>query len=175
MTRVLATDLDNERILELLRRNVKRNSPLYRGTVTVQALDFNQCLDTMQEYCDVELVIAGDVIYDNEITEHFVDFMVRMHDLKKLHKSSDHTEFIVAMEKRFVFTLDDLDTVAPAYDYFVNLLDPEVFYTKYDQKRHKISVNYSSLDFPQHFCYERTHELVIISVIMSTPHSSSES
>jgi len=38
MTRVLATDLDNERILELLRRNVKRNSPLYRGTVTVQAL-----------------------------------------------------------------------------------------------------------------------------------------
>ena len=38
MTRVLATDLDNERILELLRRNVKRNSALHRGTVTVQAL-----------------------------------------------------------------------------------------------------------------------------------------
>ena len=59
---------------------------------------------------------------------------------------------------RFVFTLADLDTVAPAFDFFMeklNDMSEETAGTEYQQV---------PLDFPQYFCYERSKEMIMMKI-----------
>ena len=63
---------------------------------------------------------------------------------------------------RFVFTLADLDTVAPAFDFFVEqlaLLSTEKGRAEYQE---------IDLDFPQYFCYERSQEMIMIKIELSS-------
>lgn len=67
-----------------------------------------------------------------------------------LSKSPNSTVY-VALEKRFVFTIAESDTVAPCYDYFLECLE----------KTKTLSYEAIALDFPQYFKYERVKELVL--------------
>ncbi len=64
------------------------------------------------------------------------------------HKS---TKFLVSLEKRYVFTVKDLDTVAPAYQWFF-------------EKLSKAAVKFEFLDtkFKQYFCYDRSKDMVLM-------------
>lgn len=59
----------------------------------------------------------------------------------------------IALEKRYVFTLSDLETVAPCFEYFL---------TKISKKPWK--VNYIPIDFPQYFTYKRCKDLVLLKI-----------
>lgn len=58
----------------------------------------------------------------------------------------------MAVEKRFVFTLADCDSVAPCYDYFVECLELSK----------TIKFEFVNIDFPQYFQYDRTKYLRIL-------------
>ena len=57
-----------------------------------------------------------------------------------------------------MFTIDDLDTVAPCYEYFLDKLD----WLKC-QNLHKLEWNIEEVknDFSQYFTYEKTRHLVL--------------
>jgi len=157
--KVLSTDLDQSDILQLMKRNVKRNRNFIQGTICVEALDlFGQINDVVEDFIkDTNIVIAGDIVYDNKVTESFVGFIKTVMTRFEVEKRS----FIIAMEKRFVFTIEDLDTVAPAYDYFLDLLnqlqsDPPLGYSMH--------VEQIDTNFPQYFCYERVKEMVLLNI-----------
>lgn len=59
---------------------------------------------------------------------------------------------------RFVFTLADLDTVAPAFDFFIEKLD------LLSTERERAEYQEIDLDFPQYFCYERSKEMIMIKI-----------
>ena len=75
-----------------------------------------QPLDLKVDKCDsdYDYILAGDIIYDDAITDAFITFINKTLDAFK------QTAFLVSLEKRFVFTVMDLDTVAPAYQHFIN-------------------------------------------------------
>jgi len=155
--KTLATDIEGKGILELMKKNIERNKSLLKGEINVEELNFKSDLSRREDLKDIEVVLAGDVIYDDEITDDFISFIVNLHN----KVTCDTLKFIVALEKRFVFTVADLDTVAPAHDFFIDKLDN--FNVK--NKMHKITIDYISLDFPQHFCYERSNDMVMLEIV----------
>jgi hypothetical protein len=63
------------------------------------------------------LLLSADCIYDESLTEAMIDAAYCL-----MKRSKGPAVLLVAMEKRFTFTLRDLDSRAPAYDHFVSLL-----------------------------------------------------
>ena len=59
---------------------------------------------------------------------------------------------------RYVFTIEDLDTVAPCYEHFKSGL--EALKTKSSDKI-EWDIKEIATDFPQYFTYERTKHLVL--------------
>jgi hypothetical protein len=62
---------------------------------------------------------------------------------------------------RYVFTVADLDSVAPCYDYFLQCLQKaqgKLLDTRWE-------VEQLPIDFPQYFNYERVKELVLWRII----------
>ena len=53
-----------------------------------------------------------------------------------------------------MFTVADLDTVAPAYDHFVNQL-----------ANLDIRIELLNTDFKQYFCYEKGKEMVLLKIM----------
>lgn len=95
------------------------------------------------------------VIYDDDLTEAFV------HTIEKLclELTSLKTIFI-ALEKRYVFTVSDLDTTAPCYEYFL-----EYFQTMaLKHKSHNLKLKVVDIKFPQYFMYERIDDLVFLEI-----------
>lgn len=64
-------------------------------------------------------------------------------------------EIFIALEKRYVFTLAELDTAAPCYEYFLQRIDDV-------QKLNNWKLDRVPVDFPQYFDYERSKELVLL-------------
>lgn len=94
------------------------------------------------------------MIYDNDITDDFVKTLVRIIDPSDYNCSKDK-EIYIALEKRYVFTLADLDTTAPCYEYFLqNIRDV--------QKTMNLKFELIDIDFPQYFIYERSKELILM-------------
>ena len=60
-----------------------------------------------------------------------------------------------------MFTIADLDTVAPAYDFFMEKLET------FCDKQTKITHELLDLDFPQYFCYDKSQELTLIKINIS--------
>ena len=90
-----ATDIQNCDILDLIKKNCSNNKTLIKEEVNVKPLAFGDDLETAEYLETVDVVLAGDVIYDNDITDKFVTF------LKNLRKKSRrNVTVLVAMEKR---------------------------------------------------------------------------
>lgn len=89
------------------------------------------------------------VIYDDKITDGFVCTLSKL-----LHTKKKKTVY-VALEKRYVFTIADLDTIAPMYEEFLRCIE------KYGNNW---SVDYINVDFPRYFKYDRVKHLVLMKI-----------
>lgn len=85
------------------------------------------------------------MIYDDEITEAFAK------TIEKILAVPLKRSVFVALEKRYVFTIADCDSVAPCYEYFVDCLG----------RLKNVTKEQVPLDFPQYFEYDRVKELVL--------------
>uniref|UniRef100_A0A2M3Z9U1 Putative methyltransferase n=1 Tax=Anopheles braziliensis TaxID=58242 RepID=A0A2M3Z9U1_9DIPT len=159
---VICTDIDIGGLLDLIRDNIQRNvhlsNPNCRMSVTeldfkVSYQDYPRSLKNQLQ--NVQYVMAADVIYDDDITEAFVRTLVSL--LLELPKLK---AIYIALEKRYVFTLEDMDSVAPCYDYFLRCF----------QKRNKrFGINRWKLinvcmNFPHYFDYDKVKDLVLLKI-----------
>jgi len=149
---VLATDLKDQVVLDLLQRNVTRNTSLADGKVSVMPLDFNDDLTQVTGLEKVDLVLAGDVIYDDTITDSFVKFLLRLR-----HQSSRPLKALVTLERRVVFTVADLEERCPAFEHLMSRLEEE---------KERVVVKELGIDWEQNLCYERSNELVLLQVLV---------
>ncbi|XP_029724270.2 methyltransferase-like protein 22 [Aedes albopictus] len=159
---VLCTDIDVGGLLQLIQANILRNSSLKNPNCNVVVTELNFKVpyvnypDALKaQLQDVEYVIAADVIYDDNITEAFVmtleNLLLELPKLKGIY---------IALEKRYVFTLEDMDSVAPSYEHFLR-----VFYRRNNRfgiTRWKLMQ--IPLNFPRYFEYEKIKDLVLLKI-----------
>lgn len=159
---VICTDIDVGGLLELIQANITRNSHLKNPSCNVVVTELNfkvpyaEYSDELKEQLqDVEYVIAADVIYDDDITEAFVltleNLLLEIPKLKAVY---------IALEKRYVFTVEDMDSVAPSYEHFLR-----VFYrrnNRFGMTRWKLMQ--IPLNFPRYFEYEKIKDLVLLKI-----------
>ena len=143
-------------LLDLIRANVKLNKHLpLRADVQVHELDFmnrNWSDGLKQQLQQTDYIIAADVIYDDQITEAFLATI----DQLFIH-GKDSMELLVALEKRYVFTVEDLDSVAPCYEHFLRVFDKTL--------RSKVNLEHVPIDdFKQYFEYDRVKQLVLMRI-----------
>ncbi|KAF2879914.1 hypothetical protein ILUMI_26243 [Ignelater luminosus] len=145
---VICTDVDKGEILNLIKTNITRNKNITKYPVKVTEIDFTK--DSLNPEVEtilrqIQIVLAADVVYDDQLTQSFVKTM-------ELILSYPHSRTIyIALEKRFVFTIADCDTVAPCYEYFLECIN----------KLRSVTITEIRLDFPQYFQYDRVKELVL--------------
>lgn len=88
------------------------------------------------------------VIYDDDLTIAYVN------TLKRFFEDGVHRSVYIALEKRVVFTLDDLSAAAPCYEYFLEKLETI-------RNVSGIKIEQLSTDFQQYFQYDKVKELVL--------------
>lgn len=73
----------------------------------------------------------------------------------------------ISLEKRYIFTLEDKNVVAPAFDYFCECLEA-LIETSSDAG---VEFHYQEIpvDFPQYFTYNRTKELILYKIYTTFP------
>ena len=97
---MIATDIQSCDILDLIKKNIAKNKKLVKHSINVAALDFGDTDLKEESYSYIEHItdiIAGDIIYDNEITEKFLLFLSKL-QMRKIRPSPLFVH--VAMEKR---------------------------------------------------------------------------
>ncbi|CAG9839358.1 unnamed protein product [Diabrotica balteata] len=149
---VICTDINRGNILGLIESNVSRNKNLSRHPVRVLELDFlspDIPQEILEQLPNISVIIAADTVYDDTITEAFVRTVHRL--VTSSPSPSGKRSVYIALEKRFVFTLSDCDTVAPCYEYYLKCLD----------KLTGVKCEEVSLAFPKSFEYDRVKELVL--------------
>nr|CAG4646527.1 EOG090X0C5G [Macrothrix elegans] len=151
---VCSTDISKGNILSLIETNIKQNAHFLKDhKVEVEELDFynqNYGENLVDKLERASIIIAADVVYHDDLTDAF------LHTLKRIMSIGRQKTAFISLEKRFVFTVCDLDVCAPCYDYFYETLFKELN-----------SFDIQELDtskIPQYFCYERAKELVLIQV-----------
>ncbi|KAJ2943670.1 hypothetical protein O0L34_g16782 [Tuta absoluta] len=151
--KVVCTDINMGGILELIKLNAKYNAKLIKSQFQVLPLDFTKTWskELEKEIQQTDIIIAADVIYDDDVTAAFVATIQKM-----LNTNPPKTIYIV-LEKRYVFTIEHLDNVAPCYETFLTLLDK----VKNENMNATWTVEQMTIDFPKYFTYDRVKELVI--------------
>lgn len=84
------------------------------------------------------------VIYDDKLTDAFIRTVEHL-----LSVSSSEKVLYLTFERRYVFTLEDCDTVAPSFEHFLRQIQSSKLY--YEEV---------SMDFPQYFKYDRVQQMV---------------
>ncbi|XP_069160894.1 methyltransferase-like protein 22 isoform X5 [Procambarus clarkii] len=152
---VIISDIDRGDILELIDRNIKRNTDLLKASVEVKEIDFFNHA-TIDEIMDVKksvsILLAADVVYHDQLTDAFFRTILR------LMSDPPNKSLYVALEKRFVFTQEDMDTVAPCYEHFLQGLE---WLASQNLSQIDWTMEQLSTDFEQYFTYERTRHLVL--------------
>ncbi|XP_068618591.1 methyltransferase-like protein 22 isoform X2 [Battus philenor] len=152
--KVICTDIDLGGILELIKLNAKNNKNLIKSQFKVMPLDFTETEWSHQltnEINNVNIVVAADVIYDDDVTAAFIS------TIQKIMNTSPPKVLYVVMEKRYVFTIEHMESVAPCYETFLALLDK----VKAENVHSAWTVEQMPLDFPKYFTYDRVKELVL--------------
>ncbi|XP_046600676.1 methyltransferase-like protein 22 isoform X3 [Neodiprion lecontei] len=149
---VICTDVNVGGILKLIQGNVDRNRVYIKSPFLVTELNFFNLNwpKTLQEKIDAaSIILAADVIYDDQITDAFVRTVM------KLLNSRLPKAIYIALEKRYVFTISELDTVAPMYEEFLRCV-----------QRYKTNwkIQYLDINFPQYFKYDRVKELILMKI-----------
>jgi len=90
----------------------------------------------------INFILASDIIYQEPLTDALFGL------LEKIWTISPSMKFYLAIEKRIQFSVDFMEDVSPAYDYFVDKL---ITLSKTSRKL--------DLSFPQYLYYERVEEL----------------
>lgn len=147
---VVSTDVDMGGILDLIRANAALNRDLVKAKFTVLGLDFfaeRFSPEVEGKLKEVSIIFAADVIYDVDLTEAFVQTLL------KLMSVPPKKTLYFALEKRYVFTTDDFESVAPVYEHFVSYLE--------HWRPKSWTIERIPLDFPQYFRYERVKQLVL--------------
>ncbi|XP_014245289.1 methyltransferase-like protein 22 [Cimex lectularius] len=155
--RVISTDVNQKDVLDLLSRNIERNNDIVKAQMTIEALNFYQTDWSVEMKCmlnETDIVIAADVVYDDELTEAFVLC------LTKILLEPPQKIFFLALEKRYVFTLADLNSVPPCYDHFITFLHE----TWKPSPMSNWRVEFVDTDFYQSFDYDRTEQLVLLKI-----------
>lgn len=98
------------------------------------------------------------VIYDDDITDAFVKTLAQILDPDN-YNTQRNKEIYIALEKRYVFTLAELETSAPCYEYFLHVIEPI-------RRRNGWKLETISIDFPQYFEYERARDLVLMKLYL---------
>lgn len=98
-----------------------------------------------------DIILAADVIYEDTLTDAFIETIEKILTIP----SSKSKTIYIALEKRYVFTVADMDTCAPCYEYFLK------GFHKLKSKNFNWNVSSVAIDFPQYFDYERTNALVL--------------
>nr|XP_026499262.1 methyltransferase-like protein 22 [Vanessa tameamea]XP_026499263.1 methyltransferase-like protein 22 [Vanessa tameamea] len=151
--KVVCTDIDLGGILDLIKLNAKYNSKLIKSQFRVMPLDFTK-LDWNRVLLDeierTDIVIAADVIYDDDLTAAFIS------TVQKILNTNPPKTLYMVLEKRYVFTIEHMDSVAPCYETFLTLLDK----VKTDTHSNWI-LEQLPLDFPKYFTYDRVKDLIL--------------
>lgn len=153
--KVFATDLPD--LLPLLQENVSKNKC---NNVHVECLDLMDKSEYDKHDDKHDIIIGADIIYDNDITDALIEFLehILQQDLGK------NKHFLFSIEKRYIFTVDDLDTIAPSYEYFMAKLDDLIKKSTFQSKWTFDLSEYYVNDVKQYFCYQRSNDLIIMSI-----------
>ncbi len=159
-TEVLATDLPE--LMDLIRENCSTNGATIGtapGKLTVHPFDVTKPMLSEGVLADfmskADIVLGCDVIYDNDVTDGIIGFMKSVICDFKVQGMT----FLFTVEKRYIFTVDDLDVVAPSYEYFLAKC------TDLESDSIRVDVNITSeQDINQYFCYERSKDLVLLQI-----------
>uniref|UniRef100_A0A6P4FB21 Methyltransferase-like protein 22 n=2 Tax=Drosophila rhopaloa TaxID=1041015 RepID=A0A6P4FB21_DRORH len=154
--RIYCTDVDLGCILKLINGNVQRNSKLLNGQVSVLEFDFlapkeEQSQELLEAIDNSDIILAADVIYCDTLTDAFIS--VVDHLLDRGRQTGRPKTIYMALEKRYVFTLEDCDSVAPMYEYLMR-----------QTANRPWNMEHLPLDFPQYFEYDRCKQLVLIKI-----------
>ncbi|KDP37220.1 hypothetical protein JCGZ_06276 [Jatropha curcas] len=133
---VFLTDRGDE-ILDNCARNLHLNSELlnYRGVIHVRELDwmnswppalslgsspdhrrYSWTSAEVEEAQAASLLVAADVIYSDDLTDALFSILERL-----MSRGSEKVLYL-ALEKRYNFSLDDLDVVANGYSHFLSYI-----------------------------------------------------
>ena len=155
---VHATDL--QLALPLLTKNIEKNLPSHLvDKVKASTFDVTSPKKSVDNFESVDLVLGADLIYDFELTDGIVETLKML--LVQL-KESEKKTILFTLEKRYIFTVKNLDTVAPAFDYFV---------TQLEDLKSDLLLNWNLIlniepvplhQICQSFCYERTKDLTLL-------------
>ena len=124
--------------MKLIRRNFIRNNTYVKSKLYIKELDFlNLKWPTFYEerINEATIILAADVIYDENITNGFVQ------TLAKLLNSETSKTVYISLEKRYVFTTANMDTSAPMFEEFLNCIEKQQF---------NWHIEYIKIDFPQY-------------------------
>ena len=112
--KVVATDIPLS--IPLLVKNCENNLSAFADNLEVSTYDVTSPPDFTDP---IDIIIGADIIYDYTITDGIID------SVKKLicQNSSKCVTILFSVEKRYIFTVETLDTVAPAFDYFETQLE----------------------------------------------------
>ncbi|CAH0694011.1 unnamed protein product [Spodoptera exigua] len=152
--KVICTDINMGGILDLIKLNAKYNKKLVKSQFKVMPLDFTDTAWSpalLTEIKQASIIIAADVIYDDDLTAAFVS------TIQKILNTEPPKTLYMVLEKRYVFTIEHLDSVAPCYETFLTLLDK----VKTENAHSTWNIQQLPLDFPKYFTYDRVKDLVL--------------
>ncbi|XP_062507841.1 methyltransferase-like protein 22 [Corticium candelabrum] len=166
---VLCTDIGDD-VLQCCRRNIERNTHIYEDKPYVEGqcaqpikvrelnwLEHDQIENSEGVFAwsdedlvrlqKIDVIVAGDVVYSDGLTEAFIS------TLRYLMMSySCCSQCYIATEKRFNFTLADLDAVAPAHNHFCSCMEN---LCREESSVGRFHLEQIPLDFPSSFDFER--------------------
>jgi len=155
---IIVTDLDI--LMDTLKKNLQRNKVNFENT-KLEVLDVNayESSAIFPKLPNFNVILGADVIYSKDITDGIFNVISKYSLDNSANKDSDFDKKLYfAIDKRYIFTLDALETVAPAYEYFMSKIDELRAW-----KKLTVSI-YEESEIEQAFCYERSKDLVVVSV-----------
>ncbi|XP_065211891.1 methyltransferase-like protein 22 [Planococcus citri] len=160
---VTCTDLNEPKVLKTIEENVNNNRHLINASVSIQPFDFfcdwspapsasasTSTSDVHRLISDTEIIVVSEVIYDNRLTDAFIEQLV------KITSVNPKIYIYITIERRYIFSAVTLRTEAPHYEYFFERLRAKQNISKLNWRIKRMKI-----DFPHYFknYYKRSKHL----------------